>query len=64
MTEVVCFKANCLYNMGLGYWSGGEQNLAIEKMSECYRMRINCIGKNSMECSKCLYNLSKWFRDM
>jgi tetratricopeptide (TPR) repeat protein len=62
--EVAVFKANCLYNMALGYWSQGEQISAINTMQQCYRTRMNGIGKNSIECSECLYNLAKWSKDM
>lgn len=48
MAESVIFKADCLYNLSQAYWATNERVLAIEKMQECYRVRLNAIGKNSM----------------
>lgn len=48
ISESIVFKADCLYNVAQGYWVQGERGNAIENMQECYRVRMNGIGKNSM----------------
>lgn len=63
-TESVIFRADCLYNIAQGHYLLGETAHAIETMQECYRVRVNGIGKNSMECSYCLYSLAIWYRDL
>lgn len=63
VAESVIFRADCLFNIAQSYWLMGDKQQAIENMQECYRVRVNGIGKNSMESSYCLFILALWYRE-
>jgi hypothetical protein len=48
MAEGIVFKADCLFNLALAHWAQGSESEAMERMQECYKVRMNGIGKNSM----------------
>lgn len=60
--DTILFRADCHYNIGLGYWACGNQLKAMEEMQEAYKDRVNGLGKNSFESSNCLYKLAEWYK--
>lgn len=49
-----------MYNMALCHQAAGEKDKATEAMQESYRLRVQGLGKSSLEASNCLLALASW----
>ena len=54
------FRGDSLYNMALCHQASGDKDRAEEVMLEAYRLRVQGLGKSSLEASNCLFALASW----